>query len=378
MVNIIENTYAHTAAIIDNCFDDHQWWLLAWVRAYQLTKNLSYIQRAATIFDDTVAHAWTAQCGGGVIWCPTSTYKNAITNELFFTSAMSLHPYTSILGRPANFYLNWAIKEWDWFIGTGMLNNQGLINDGLTNDCKNNGQTTWTYNQGVLLNGLTMLYSATNNVTYVQTASKIIQAVFNHLTVNNILNEPCSNCDSDQLIFKGIFLRHLGYSVANTSVTPHLPNLDTFFINNANSLIEKAVCTDGSYGSLWQGPCKNQNVASESSALDLLMSAGEYAKNQPPSWHPIGLGNCEDDQMQSMPNCYRTGVTEAQCRSQAQNDAKAVAYDLSTSCTGQTSCRVRTLGGASACPSGWSWTGGSATTVTTTNGNDLTLCVLKS
>jgi len=290
---------------------------------------------------------------------------------------MSLHPYTSILGRPANFYLNWAIKEINWFIDTGMINNEGLINDGINDQCKNNGQTTWTYNQGVLLNGLTMLYSVTNNITYVQIASKVIQAVFAHLTVNNILMEPCTNCDSDQLLFKGIFLRHLGYAAANNTITPYLPSLDSFFLDNTNSLIANAVCPDGSYGSLWQGPCTNQNTASESSGLDLLTSAGTNANNQPTNWRPIGLGNCADDQMQSMPNCYRSSVSEDQCRAVAQNDAKAVAYDISTSCDGQTFCRVRTLGGSSACPSGWSWGGGSATTVTTTNGNDLTLCVLK-
>jgi len=259
-----------------------------------------------------------------------------------------------------------------------MINNQGLINDGITDQCKNNGQTTWTYNQGVLLNGLTMLYSATNNITYLQTASMIIKAVFDRLTANNVLMEPCTSCDPDQYIFKGIFLRHLGYAVTNNTLTPNLPNSDTFFLNNANSLIENAVCPDGSYGSLWQGPCKNQNTASESSALDLLTSAGANAINQPTNWRPIGLGNCADDQMQSMPNCYQSGVSEAQCRALAQTDSKAVAYDISTGCDGQTFCRVRTLGGASACPSGWSWGGGSATTVTTTNDNDLTLCVLKS
>jgi hypothetical protein len=29
----------------------------------------------------------------------------------------------------------------------GMLNAQSLINDGLSSNCTNNGETTWTYNQ---------------------------------------------------------------------------------------------------------------------------------------------------------------------------------------------------------------------------------------
>lgn len=35
-------------------------------------------------------------------------------------------------------YLNWANKEWTWFNSSGLINNQFLINDGLSN-CKNNG-----------------------------------------------------------------------------------------------------------------------------------------------------------------------------------------------------------------------------------------------
>lgn len=52
----------------DKCYDDHQWWLLGWVRAYEATGNVSYVQRAAEVFDYVAAHAWTPQCGGGVLW----------------------------------------------------------------------------------------------------------------------------------------------------------------------------------------------------------------------------------------------------------------------------------------------------------------------
>jgi hypothetical protein len=42
-----------------------------------------------------------------------------------------LHPYTTIVGKPANYYLKWAQQEWTWLSGTGMENAQGLFNDGL-------------------------------------------------------------------------------------------------------------------------------------------------------------------------------------------------------------------------------------------------------
>jgi hypothetical protein len=53
-------------------------------------------------------------------------------DELFLTSAMELHPYTALLGKPAGYYLGWAVKEWTWLQNSGMMNpSTGLLNDGL-------------------------------------------------------------------------------------------------------------------------------------------------------------------------------------------------------------------------------------------------------
>ena len=40
-------------------------------------------------------------------------------------------------------YLNRAQREWEWFRNSEMFNEKGTINDGLTDDCKNNGQTEY-------------------------------------------------------------------------------------------------------------------------------------------------------------------------------------------------------------------------------------------
>jgi len=56
-------------------------------------------------------------------------------------------------------YRAWALREWEWLRASGMIGPSGLINDGLTADCANNGGTTWTYNQGVILGGLAALHA---------------------------------------------------------------------------------------------------------------------------------------------------------------------------------------------------------------------------
>jgi len=135
-------------------------------------------------------------------------YKNAITNELFLTLATLLYQFD-----PTNStYLAWAQKEWQWFEASGMINQQSLINDGLDNNCKNNGGTPWTYNQGVILGGLANLATFTKNASLLTRAQNIADAVYDSnlvYTKGGVLREPCeasSDCGRDCPQFKGIFL----------------------------------------------------------------------------------------------------------------------------------------------------------------------------
>jgi predicted alpha-1,6-mannanase (GH76 family) len=147
---VYESAYANTPVIVDNCFDDHQWWMLAWVSVYRATFNVTYLQRAVQVFDYIATNGWLDQpCGGGVEWCPTTgnqkPYKNSVTTELFMDAAMGLQPYTELLGKPDTYFSDWAATATSWMLSSGLINSAGLANDGLTDQCTNNGQTTWTY-----------------------------------------------------------------------------------------------------------------------------------------------------------------------------------------------------------------------------------------
>ena len=133
------------------------------------------------------------QCNGGVWWSPKKTYKNAITNELFLVMAAKLFLIVRIACVFSNrshslsffffvdyavncvkfcffnsqtkneTYSTWAWHEYNWFNSSGMINAQNLVNDGLNGHCANNGGTTWTYNQGVILGGLALLAQLTSD-----------------------------------------------------------------------------------------------------------------------------------------------------------------------------------------------------------------------
>jgi predicted alpha-1,6-mannanase (GH76 family) len=378
---VLNNSYHVTGDIVDQCFDDHQWWGLAWVRAYEATGVLAYLQRAAVVFDYTAANGWTPQyCGGGVDWCPvngTAPYKNAITSELFLTSAMALYPHAAALGRDASYYLGWAATIWDWLAGSGMQNGAGLFNDGLNAGavCTNNGGTTWTYNQGVALSGLGWLAAATGNASIAAAADALLAAAAAQLTIDGILVEPCSGvCDGDQQLFKGIWARHVAYLAGTqaSAATVAAP----FLTANAASLLATATCGSGDgYGLRWDAPCDTQTSATSSAGTDLLLAASAVGAPAPMAWQPLGLGNCADAAGAAMPNCYAQGVSEAACRDYAYADARAVAYDIEFDCVGTSFCRVRTL--STSCGGGFTYEGGSATNVTATDGSPMAVCVVR-
>ena len=163
---VIETTFRAArrrhADFINDYYDDNGWWALAWVAAYDLTGERRYLDAARTIFAHNEA-GWDDTCRGGLWWSEARDYKNAITNELFLTLAARLHQRTP--GGQGS-YLAWALREWEWLRSSGLIGASGLVNDGLTRACQNNGGTTWTYNQGVILGGLAALYEITGDAAY--------------------------------------------------------------------------------------------------------------------------------------------------------------------------------------------------------------------
>jgi predicted alpha-1,6-mannanase (GH76 family) len=263
----LTNTYNanHSGNFLNNYYDDEGWWALAWIKAYDLTGDSNYLNQARTIFTDMTG-GWDNTCGGGIWWSKDRNYKNAIANELFLTVAAKLHNRVS----GDSTYYNWANQEWNWFKNSGMINSSNLINDGLTSGCANNGQTTWTYNQGVILGGLVEWNSATNDALLLTTAQNIANAVINSttLTKNGILTEPCetSGCGGDGTQFKGIFMRYLKVLYDRDLNASY----QTYMQNNAHSVWANNRNASNQLGLKWAGPFDATDASRQSSALDVL------------------------------------------------------------------------------------------------------------
>ena len=268
---------------LNEFYDDEGWWALAWIDTYELAPHgdpgKRYLHMAETIFAD-MSGGWDTTCGGGIWWKKDRHYKNAIANELFLDVAAKLALHTH--GRQRAAYLDWANREWAWFSQSGMINPENLINDGLDDTCHNNGKTTWTYNQGVVLGGLTSLSKATKTPALLEPANRIATAAISHLAdPQGVLHDPCEpDCGEDGVQFKGIFTRNLAQLQAGA---PN-PSFNGFLTSNANAVWSLARTPRGAndvnarFNTVWSSQAGPVNAGSQTSALDVLNAAASLAK----------------------------------------------------------------------------------------------------
>ncbi|MFJ4031411.1 glycoside hydrolase family 76 protein [Streptomyces griseoluteus] len=258
---------------ISRAVDDAAWWGVAWVAAYDLTHERRYLDEAVTITDYVRGFWDTNTCGGGVWWNRERTYKNAVTSGLYLWLTSALHQRLTgdtVWGAR-------AVTAGDWYLGSGLINSSGLVNDGLTSGCANNGQTVWSYNQGLAIGGFTELWRSTGGSRYLDAAKRLADAALSStaLTRDGVLTESCdvggASCDDNQKQFKGVFVRHL----ADLASATGSPAYRAYLVRQADSVWAKDRDPLNRLGQRWAGGSPNQgDWRTQASALAALTAAG--------------------------------------------------------------------------------------------------------
>jgi predicted alpha-1,6-mannanase (GH76 family) len=245
--------------------DDTGWWALVWIQAYDITGSASYLQMARTDAD-YMHNYWDTTCGGGIYWSTARAYKASIANELFLAVTAGLH--NRIAGDTT--YLGWANSEWSWFNGSGLINSSRQVIDGINVNSCSKSTAVFTYNQGVVLAGLSELSRATGNTGLFNDARSIADSAASRLVRNGILTENCDpNCGSDGDAFKGIFMRGLRTLATASRITTY----DAFIQTQAASIVAHDTNSSGQSGPLWAGPVQGATSITQASAAAALVSA---------------------------------------------------------------------------------------------------------
>jgi hypothetical protein len=231
---------------------------------------------AVTIAEYVEGYWDPSSCGGGVWWNGERTYKNAVTNGLWIRLTAELH---NRLPRDKR-WLGRAQEGWTWFTGSGMINSAGLVNDGLTSDCKSNNDTVWSYNQGLAIGAGLELWRATRDPKILTTVRRLADAAIapGGLVTNGVLTEYCDapdrTCDDNGKQFKGIFQRYW----MDLADTTHDARYTDFVAQQAASIWDNDRDAAGRLGERWSGTTNadHPNVfdwRTQASALSALIAA---------------------------------------------------------------------------------------------------------
>ncbi|MCM3631245.1 carbohydrate-binding protein [Paenibacillus glycanilyticus] len=193
--------------------DDIMWWAMGSARAYQITQDAKYLERAEYYFNYVYDTQWDDEFAGGGIWWKSDdrTTKNACINFPAAEAAVFLYNVTK-----NERYLDAAAKIYRWS-KTMLTDGNGKVFDRIETQ---NGpiQGATHYNQGTFIGAAVGLYQITGDKVYLDDALKGAAFTKEQLVdANGLLRYEGPNGDLKG--GKTILVRNLGYlqKVVNAS-----------------------------------------------------------------------------------------------------------------------------------------------------------------
>lgn len=218
--------------MINDYYDDMEWMALAWLRAYDATKDERYKQASLELWGE-IKGGWNDAMGGGIAWRKEQTdYKNTPANAPAAILAARLY---------GHFHneedLDWAKKIYDWQKKTLVDPDTGLVWDGINRTGDGNIDKEWkfTYGQGVYIGAGVELYRATEDQAFLEDARQTA-ANLNEMFLSPATGMLPSEGDGDGGLFKGILVRYVGELIAADPDGPERQELIDMLKTNADSL----------------------------------------------------------------------------------------------------------------------------------------------
>lgn len=182
-------------------YDDMMWWVIALARAYEITGNKLYLDKAEAGF----TRVWNGSYDpvkGGMFWDFKHSGKNACINYPTVVAAMRLHKITK-----DEVYLTKAKSIYSWSRDNLFDISKGRVADHKIGD-NNAGFEDYTYNQGTLIGAAVMLYKTTNLANYLEDAKLAANYTKSIMSDGNGIL-PAEGDWNEQGVLKAIFARYL-------------------------------------------------------------------------------------------------------------------------------------------------------------------------
>lgn len=305
-INIIDAAVRKNNDLSGN--DDDLWSAIAALKMFYLTGDPSFWDNFVLIeYYKICNQEWDIE--GGVWWNDKrgiEGYKNSITNELWLSFVMLMY-----IANGHQDYLDWGNTTWNWLKNSGLICPDNLVSDGLPEQKHNQ---KWTYNQGVILSGLANLYQFSSPIESLKEQGfAISNAVTRLLTLDGILDEKdvengiIKENGDDADIFKGIYMKNLGYFLSVFQDNPSYSRLNQFMEYNANHVQNNSDKNNNKINAYWVGSKQLFNAASQGSGIQLYIGTDAAGRKNQPLWSYVrvvpNIGTSATPASTSFNNC---------------------------------------------------------------------------
>lgn len=208
----------------NNYTDDMEWIVLTLIRMYEATGEQKYLTSAKDTYDQhiitrvaediAVANGTTDPNGKtGLRWFydPNDPLRNVDQDQPYSLNACSNGPGALCALRLYEFtqeerYLDDAKQIFEWLSSMLYDSETGAVADKIQEGVIIGGALS--YNQGTFIGSAHMLYNFTGDKRYLIEAMRAAEYQMNNMSTDGIMNSEASSANSDNSLFKGIFIRY--------------------------------------------------------------------------------------------------------------------------------------------------------------------------
>lgn len=255
-----------------NYYDDLCWMTVALIRAYDLTGDTKYLDRAKSIFVDVQA-AWDVSCcgspSGGVWWDRAHTQKATASNAGAALVAARLFRRTGTQS-----YLDFARQVYNFWYQNMVNLSTGQVADHVTPA----GEKVWwkfTYNEGLMIAAAMELNEATGEAPFLAQAYLFGSFVTSNEILSTaygaVLHDGSSaSCTGDCAQFKGPAVRALARLYAKDRTRSGYGSIVQASANGVWNLARKV--SDTTFATSWGGPPEDLTEMTEQNSAVTALS----------------------------------------------------------------------------------------------------------